>query len=143
MADRLTQLQDAVDQLANQFVASLYYVNRHHDLQTLSPSDVVQPEKKLEAEIDPREREVDPHPADVFKAGQKELAQDLILKEQQIEYLISVLPGLDNSEKDQEQTIRQLEKELKVAETKRKEALKEKEAILARLENVIRIVRRP
>jgi mediator of RNA polymerase II transcription subunit 21 len=86
---------------------------------------------------------VDPHPADFFKAGQKELAQDLILKEQQIEYLISVLPGLDNSEKDQEQTIRQLEEELKVAETRRKEALKEKEAILARLESVIRNVRRP
>jgi mediator of RNA polymerase II transcription subunit 21 len=86
---------------------------------------------------------VDPYPADVFKAGQKELAQDLILKEQQIEYLISVLPGLENSEKDQEQTIRRLEEELKEAEARRMEAVKEKEAILAKLEVVIRSVKRP
>jgi mediator of RNA polymerase II transcription subunit 21 len=86
---------------------------------------------------------VEPHPTDVFKAGQKELAQDLILKEQQIEYLISVLPGLENSEKDQEEMIRQLEVELKEAEVRRKEALKEKEAVLARLESAIRSVRRP
>lgn len=86
---------------------------------------------------------MEPLPADVFKAGQKELAQDLILKEQQIEYLISVLPGLENSEKDQEQTIRQLEEELKIAEERRKEAVVEKQAVLSRLEGVIRSVKRP
>jgi mediator of RNA polymerase II transcription subunit 21 len=79
----------------------------------------------------------------VFKAGQKELAQDLIIKEQQIEALISMLPGLDNSEKDQQYTIRQLEEELMAAEKKRKEAVKEKDAVLARLESVIRSVKRP
>ena len=86
---------------------------------------------------------VDPYPTAVFKAGQKELAQDLIIKEQQIEALISMLPGLDNSEKDQQDTIRQLEEELMTAEQKRKEAAKEKEAVLARLESVIRSARRP
>lgn len=147
--------------LANQFVASLYYINKHHDLQTLRPGDVVRQEKKPEGDIDTGEREgdeayllstlthltdiplVETHPVDVFKAGQKELAQDLILKEQQIEYLISVLPGLENSEKDQEQTIRQLEEELKAAESRRKEALLEKQATLAKLEKVIRSVKRP
>jgi len=89
------------------------------------------------------EREVDPYRADVFKAGQRELAQDLIIKEQQIEYLISVLPGLENSERDQEQTIRQLEEELKVAEERRREAVKGREVVLAKLENVIRGVKRP
>jgi mediator of RNA polymerase II transcription subunit 21 len=86
---------------------------------------------------------VEPLPAEVFKAGQLELAQDLILKEQQIEYLISVLPGLDNSEKDQEQMIKQLEEELQVAEEERKVAVKEKEVVLAKLESVIRSVKRP
>jgi mediator of RNA polymerase II transcription subunit 21 len=86
---------------------------------------------------------VDPYPADVFKAGQRELAQDLILKEQQIEYLISVLPGLENSEKDQEQTIRQLEEELKIAEEEQKAAVKEKEEVLARLDNILKSVKRP
>jgi mediator of RNA polymerase II transcription subunit 21 len=79
----------------------------------------------------------------VFAAGQKELAQDLIVKEQQIEALISMLPGLENSEKDQEDTIRQLEEELKAAEARRKEAVKEKEMVLARLDRVITSVKRP
>jgi mediator of RNA polymerase II transcription subunit 21 len=141
-------------------VASLYYINKHHDLQTLSPTDTVRQEKKTEGEQDPIEKEgtydllpearrlinttlVDPYPADAFKAGQKELAQDLIIKEQQIEALISMLPGLDNSEKDQEDAIQQLEEELMAAEKKRKEAVKEKDAVLARLESVIRSVKRP
>jgi len=103
----------------------------------------VRQQQKNEGEIDPGDRNVDPYPADVFRAGQRELAQDLILKEQQIEYLISVLPGLENSEKDQEQTIRQLEEEVKIAEEERKAAVKEKEAVLARLDNVLRSVKRP
>jgi mediator of RNA polymerase II transcription subunit 21 len=86
---------------------------------------------------------VDPYPSDVFKAGQRELAQDLILKEQQIEYLISKLPGIDHSEQDQEQRILKLEEDLKEAEKKRKVAVKEKEVILARLEEVIRNIKRP
>ncbi|KAE9363695.1 CSE2-domain-containing protein [Stipitochalara longipes BDJ] len=142
MADILTQLQDAVDELANQFVASIYYVHKHHDLQTLGPADTVRQQQKNEGE-DPGDRNVDPYPADVFKDGQKELAQDLILKEQQIEYLISILPGLENNEKEQEQTIQQLEEELKIAEAERKEAVKEKEDVLARLDTVLRSVKRP
>jgi len=86
---------------------------------------------------------VEPYPADVFKAGQRELAQDLILREQQIELLISSLPGLDHSEQYQEQRILQLEEELKAAEEKRNAAAREKEVILARLEEVIRSVKRP
>ncbi len=86
---------------------------------------------------------VDPLPENVFKAGQNELAEDLVLTEQKIELLISMLPGLENSERDQEQMIRQLEEELKISEEERKEALKEKEAVLERLESVIRNIRRP
>lgn len=86
---------------------------------------------------------VEPVSAEQFKLDQIELAQDLVLKEQQVEYLISMLPGLENSEKDQEQAIRQLEEELKVAEEERKEAVKEKEEVLAKLESVIRSIKRP
>jgi mediator of RNA polymerase II transcription subunit 21 len=143
-------------------VACLFYTNHHHDYQTLNNLDVVRQDPKP-GEIKDRKlpfflyqlrygffwsshayaSAVEPHPPEVFKAGQKELARDLIIKEQQIEYLISVLPGLENSEKDQEEMIQQLEVELREAEVKRKEALKEKEAVLARLEAVIRSVKRP
>ncbi|OTB00083.1 hypothetical protein M426DRAFT_324588 [Hypoxylon sp. CI-4A] len=138
MGDRLTQLQDAVDQLAQQFVACVHYINRHHNLETLGPGDQIR-DVKQEA----GQEEVDPHPDDVFKASQVELAQDLITKEQQIELLISILPGLDNSEQDQERNIKELEEELKVAEVQRQEAIKEKEDALKKLDVVIRSIRRP
>lgn len=79
---------------------------------------------------------------EVFQAGQLELARDLITKEQQIEYLISSLPGLDNSQRDQEQSIRDLEEELKVAEAQRLEAVKEKEEVLLKLDQVLKGIRR-
>ncbi|KAI1369659.1 mediator of RNA polymerase II transcription subunit 21 [Xylaria arbuscula] len=139
MGDRLTQLQDAVDQLATQFIASINYINHHHSLETLGPRDQIVVIPKQEAD----QQEVDPHPEDVFRAAQVELAQDLITKEQQIELLISILPGLDNSEQDQERNIRELEEELKVAEAQRQEAIKEREETLAKLDTVIRSIRRP
>ncbi|KAG5987793.1 hypothetical protein E4U54_004873 [Claviceps lovelessii] len=138
MGDRLTQLQDAVDQLAQQFVASLHFVHMRHDLQLLGPNDKIRDVKQ-----DPHQKEVDSLPAEEFAAGLKELARDLIIKEQQIEVLISNLPGLDNSELDQERSIKDLEEDLKAAEAQRLEALKEKDEILAQLDAVIRSVRRP
>ncbi|KAF7900488.1 uncharacterized protein EAF01_007790 [Botrytis porri] len=145
MADRLTQLQEAIDELALQFVASLVWVNKHHDYQTLSPTDMVRKDAKKDesGEALPNEDGLEPLPADKFKEGQLELARDLIIKEQQIEVLISALPGLEDSETKQHQTILRLEQELKEEEERRKEALKEKEAVLARLEGVIRSVKRP
>lgn len=86
---------------------------------------------------------VDPLPAEEFQAGMSELSRDLITKEQQIEYLISMLPGLQNSEQDQERSIKELEEDLKAAETERQEALKERDQVLAELDNVIRRIRRP
>ena len=86
---------------------------------------------------------VEPHDPVEFRDSQKELARDLILKEQQIEYLISILPGLTNSEERQEDTIRKLEAELKAEGEKRKVAVKDRDAVLARLEKVIRSIQRP
>ncbi|KXH53805.1 RNA polymerase II transcription mediator [Colletotrichum salicis] len=142
MGDRLTQLQDAVDQLAQQFVASFHFVHRRHDLELLGPNDKIR-----EVKQDPEQKEgllaVDPLPADEFKDGLAELSRDLIIKEQQIEVLISSLPGLDSSEADQERYIQELEDELKVAESQRQDAIREKDQILAKLDEVIRSVRRP
>ncbi|KAH7165498.1 mediator complex, subunit Med21 [Dactylonectria macrodidyma] len=138
MGDRLTQLQDAADQLAQQFVACLHFVHSRHDLEVLGPNDKVRDVKQEQAQ-----KEVDSLPADEFRAGMLELSRDLIIKEQQIEVLISSLPGLDNSEKDQERYIKELEDDLKIAEAQRQEAIKEKDQILAELDSVIRSIRRP
>ncbi|PHH54158.1 Mediator of RNA polymerase II transcription subunit 21 [Ceratocystis fimbriata CBS 114723] len=138
MSDNLTQLQDAVDQLAQQFVACIHFVNKRHDLELLDETDQVR-DGKNEVE----EKEVDPLPAEDFRAGLVELARDLILTEQQIEVLISSLPGLSSTEKDQEVNIRELEEELRAAEAQRQQAIKEKDAVLANLDRVIMNIRRP
>ncbi|EFX03305.1 med9 RNA polymerase 2 transcription mediator [Grosmannia clavigera kw1407] len=140
-ADRLSQVQDAVDQLAHQFLTCLFFLDRHHSLQKLSPNDVVQEQKSDSSQ--PRALTVEPIPPDDFKQGQEELARDLVYKEQQIEFLIGNLPGLENTEQDQERLIRELEEELKVAEAQRKEAVKEKDEMLAKLDRVIRSIKRP
>lgn len=87
--------------------------------------------------------QVDPHPKNDFAAGITELAQDLILKQAQIQLLISSLPGLENSESDQEKTIMRLQKELNAEEERRQAAMKEKEIVLEKLEAVIKGIRRP
>ncbi|KAB8076625.1 mediator complex, subunit Med21 [Aspergillus leporis] len=72
-----------------------------------------------------------------FASRQRELARDLVIKEQQIEYLISVLPGIDSSEAEQERKIRELERELRGAEEEREQRMKELKVLRRRLEGVL------
>ncbi len=65
------------------------------------------------------------------------------MREQQIELLISLLPGLENSEENQTERIKGLEEELKGEEEKRRVAVREKEVLLEKLDEVIRSIRRP
>lgn len=72
-----------------------------------------------------------------FAARQRELARDLIIKEQQIEYLISVLPGIGASEAEQEARIRELETQLREVEKERVAKAEELKQLRGRLENVL------
>jgi mediator of RNA polymerase II transcription subunit 21 len=76
-----------------------------------------------------------------FAARQRELARDLIIKEQQIEYLITRLPGIDSSEAEQETRIKELEKELRGVEGEREHKAKELRTLVNRLEDVMGAVR--
>ncbi|KAI9760392.1 MAG: hypothetical protein M4579_001688 [Chaenotheca gracillima] len=143
MADRLTQLQDALDQLATQFYASVRYVTTHHPRapQHHGGGSTSAPQTPAHTDgADPFSAGFAPPRPDTpiaFAAAQRELARDLILKEQQIEYLISVLPGIGTSENEQKERIRELEDELREAERERREVGKEREELIERVEGVI------
>ena len=77
-----------------------------------------------------------------FASAQRELAQDLLLKTKQIEYLISVLPGVENSQEKQEVQITELDAELRGALEERKEAEKEREHWLGKIEGIIGGIKR-
>ncbi|GAB7359000.1 hypothetical protein MBLNU230_g5073t1 [Neophaeotheca triangularis] len=162
MADRLTQLQDATDELLTQFYATLAYIQTRHPYGIIpgQPSQAPasapaqpaltngdntqnqthsqqQPANEAEAPGTPP-----PEQPEVFASALRELAQDLILKEQQMEILINSLPGLGNSEAAQEARMRELEQELREVEKERAEAEVEKERMLAVLGEAIGQIKR-
>ncbi|KAL1965518.1 hypothetical protein VTN77DRAFT_5601 [Rasamsonia byssochlamydoides] len=77
-----------------------------------------------------------------FAYRQRELARDLIIKEQQIEYLIGRLPGIGSSEAEQEARIRELEGELRQVEAERERKARELRLLGRKLEVVLGAVER-
>jgi mediator of RNA polymerase II transcription subunit 21 len=66
----------------------------------------------------------------------------LIIKEQQIEYLIGRLPGIGSSEAEQEARIHELEGELRLVERDRERKSRELKKLGRRLEVVLGAVER-
>lgn len=62
------------------------------------------------------------------------------MKEQQLELLINRLPGIGSSEKEQVDRMRELEKQLEDVEGDRRQAVKEKEALVGKVEEKIMAV---
>ncbi|KAJ5221015.1 Mediator of RNA polymerase II transcription subunit 21 [Penicillium citrinum] len=159
MADILTQLQTCLDQLATQFYATLGYLSTYHDNSPAIPPPNSQHLQKQVVQVQPRhhllhnpnnlEPPQEPQkfkiqinlqnqiPPRTFASRQRELARDLIIKEQQIEYLISVLPGIGTSEAEQEAKIRELEVQLREVEEKREAKALELKKLRGKLENVL------
>jgi mediator of RNA polymerase II transcription subunit 21 len=74
---------------------------------------------------------------DQFHEDIKEFARDIVIKQQQMEALIANLPGLNVSEEQQIERMKQLERELEGLEGERLEAVKEKEVLLKKVEEKI------
>jgi mediator of RNA polymerase II transcription subunit 21 len=72
-----------------------------------------------------------------FQEDIKEFARDIVIKQQQMEALIANLPGLNVSEEQQVQRMKDLERELEGLEGDRLAAVKEKEVLLKRVEEKI------
>lgn len=77
-----------------------------------------------------------PDPPAVFTSSLKELARDLVLKEQQIEFLVRVLPGIGTSEQQQTERIRVLEDEMRVVIAARQDAERRRDEAVGRVEEL-------
>lgn len=186
MADRLTQLQDCLDdvrllplyyhichsdhipQLLVLMYSSMNYIRTHHPYGEIpgqpsqAPAPLPQPtptsatvaqssftngatasQQPVQAQA-PANRDGSPPPDDrpTFNAALHEMARDIVVKEQQVEYLINSLPGIGSSEADQERRMRELEVELREVEKERAEVEREREALVDGLGKVIVGVRR-
>ncbi|KAF2161161.1 hypothetical protein M409DRAFT_69997 [Zasmidium cellare ATCC 36951] len=167
MADRLTQLQDFVDDLLSQMYASLNYVYNKHPYGEFpdQPSQAPQASQSeptangvapaangdgAASQQTPAAGQANaqddsptaPDSADKFNAAMHEMAQELVLKEQQIEIVIKSLPGIGVNEADQEKRMRELEVELRQMEEERAKKESEKQAMVDLLGDMISKVKR-
>lgn len=83
-----------------------------------------------------------PETRDTFTAGLRELAQDVVLQQQQIEIIVNQLPGIGSSEVDQERRMRELEVEMRQVEEERAKKEVEREKMIDLLGEVIGRVKR-
>jgi mediator of RNA polymerase II transcription subunit 21 len=179
MTDRLTQLQDCLDQLLDRMYMSINYVTTYHSYGSVDgqpsqdpftqernssisqhTSNPTQPSSApltstsgsvpnsgdLSQQTLPQQGADQgpprPHDPATFARNLSILSQDLVLKEQQIEFLIESLPGIGTSQREQEARIVELEEQLKGLDREREEAFKERRRLERVLEGVLAGVRR-
>lgn len=83
-----------------------------------------------------------PETQEAFNAALRELAQDLVLQQQQIEIIVNQLPGIGSSEPDQQRRMRELEVEMREVEEQRAKKEVEREKMVDLLGEVIGRVKR-
>ena len=118
--DRLTQLQMLIDQLLEQFLLSLTYLNNKHKLNNDQEQDTFNEEE--------------------FKQNIEELSNDLIIKCKQILKLVDLLPdSIDSKEESlQIEKIKSLSAELEEIEQQKLEKLEEKDNLLKKIGSIIK-----
>jgi mediator of RNA polymerase II transcription subunit 21 len=146
-SDILTQLQTCYDQLLTQFFSTVSYLSQRHPLAapqpipgdpyTTFPEDVTASRPGNEDVGNAGPYPLLPVSPETFERAQRELAEDLVRKGQQIEYLIERLPGLDRNEEEQAKDIRKKVEELKQMEILRKQKRKEMRECLRQLDEVV------
>lgn len=154
MADRLTQLQACVDQLVEQFNASVNYINTQCVPALLDDSDPMSPANiaalaPAPAPTTAASPSLPLAPTDILALSDKkslfdntvnELAVDIILKSRQISMLIDLLPGIGVSPQSQLSMVDSLLVELKAVEEERERKILEKDHLLQNCDNLILLV---
>lgn len=130
MADRLTQLQVCLDQLVEQFNASINYVNTNANLASFGNDE----NSVINLAVTAQAQD---HPKQDITTTLNELSTDIILKSRQISMLIDSLPGIGVPPEEQMELIDKLSQELAQIEKTRIEKIKEKDELLKKTETLI------
>jgi len=153
--DILTQLQTCYTQLLNQFFCTLSYLSQRHP--TIAPNPTPgdpytnHPVSPTTSQPSPYALSAGPEDTDpsrtayplrsdsptTFAQSESELAEDLVLKAQQIEDLIARLPGIGKTQTEQAEEIEELAARLREVEERRKEKRKEVREVVKRLDDVV------
>ncbi|PPR06546.1 hypothetical protein CVT26_000724 [Gymnopilus dilepis] len=127
--DRITQLQDAIQQLLTIMSNTIAYLT--------SRSNFVQVSSEIPITKQRNPEKFDP--PDVFEANQKELVNDLIVKAKQIEYLINSLPEPE-PEEEQAKRLEVLEEEMQVANAEYIRAVNRAKDLHAQISDVLKMM---
>ncbi|KAL1915825.1 uncharacterized protein VTP21DRAFT_6213 [Calcarisporiella thermophila] len=127
--DRLTQLQNSIDQLARQFIASISYLHDKSSLVQLNPSIPVDSSAGT-----------NPDPSEVFNQNTRELATDICKKAKEIDALIEALPGIDRTEADQIKMLEEVEAQNVEANREHRKAVERAESLLNQVTTALRAI---
>ncbi|KAF8991375.1 hypothetical protein BDQ17DRAFT_1287635 [Cyathus striatus] len=127
--DRITQLQDEIQQLLTIMSNSIAYLTSRANFLQVAP-DIPITKSRSADKFDP---------PDVFEANQKELVADLITKAKQIDYLINSLP-VPEPEEEQANRLQLLEDDMEVANEEYIQAVNRAKDLHRQVSEVLKIM---
>ncbi|KAJ9660099.1 Mediator of RNA polymerase II transcription subunit 21 [Neophaeococcomyces mojaviensis] len=143
-SDVLTQLQITYNQLMVQFFSTFSYLHQRHPLEAPLPipgqpftGTHLAPSTVGEEDTTNNVYPLQPQDRKVFEEAQRELAEDLVLKAQQIQQLLARLPGVDQDDEQQAEDIQKLISQVDDMEKERKAKRREMRQLVRKLETVI------
>ncbi|KAJ2654305.1 hypothetical protein IWW48_006192 [Coemansia sp. RSA 1200] len=124
--DRVTQLQDSIDDQCQMLFNSLGYLHRKAGMVQVTPDIPVTQQNANSAS------------AEEFKTRTREIANDICRQAKKIDALIDSLPGVSVSKSDQEKEFVELSKEDEAATHELEEAGREARALLQEISGTLK-----
>ncbi|KAJ1772534.1 hypothetical protein IW140_001690 [Coemansia sp. RSA 1813] len=124
--DRVTQLQDSIDEQCQMLFNSLGYLHRKAGMVQVTPDIPITQQNTNSAS------------AEEFTARTQEIANDICCQAKKIDALVDSLPGVSVSESDQEREFLELSKEDEAATSELEEAGREARALLKEISSTLR-----
>ena len=138
MADRLTQLQDTLNQLAEHFCNSIGIIQQTALKNTTSPQQPQPPQPPQQQQQNNETTKPEPGAGDVTQEGHSQLFATLISHTvKDIDFLIDALPSEKSTTDLQLESLNQLEQENEVAGEELKKAVEEGEQLLEEIRSTI------